>query len=262
MPEGDTVWLAARRLDDALAGSTLTSSDFRVPALATVDLAGVGIVDVTPRGKHLLFRLDDGRTLHTHFRMDGSWHLYRPGETWRGGPDHTVRVVLTTADRVAVGYRLPVIDLLATADEARVVGHLGPDLLGPDWDVTEAVRRLLGDPGREIGDALLDQRMVAGMGTIYRAETLFIRRIHPFTATAAVPDLAGLLEAARRLRQRNADRASQCTTGDERRPHFVYGRARRACYRCGAIIRSTEQGSAPYRRTSYWCPGCQQEPAH
>lgn len=257
MPEGDTVWLAARRLHEALSGHTLVSSDFRVPSLATVDLAGIEVLEVVPRGKHLLTRLGDGRTLHTHFRMDGSWHLYRPGEAWRGGPDHTVRVALTTDDRVAVGYRLPIIDLLPTHDEARVVGHLGPDLLGPDWDAGAATDRLLRDPEREIGDALLDQRNLAGMGTIYRAETLFIARVNPFTPTAAVADLNRLVDTGRRLLLRNAGRASQCTTGDERRPHFVYRRARRQCYRCGTLIRSAEQGAAPYARTSYWCPACQ-----
>ena len=146
MPEGDTVWLAAQRLREALAGRVITASDFRVPALATVDLAGVRIEDVVPRGKHLLFRLDDGRTLHTHFRMDGSWHLYRPDVPWRGGPGHSVRVVLRTGEWVAVGYRLPVVELLATADEPSVVGHLGPDILGPDWDPEEARRRIATEP--------------------------------------------------------------------------------------------------------------------
>ncbi len=150
MPEGDTVWLAAQRLRDALAGHELTGSDLRVPALATVDLTGVRVDDVLPRGKHLLFRLGDGRTLHTHFRMDGSWHLYRPGAVWRGGPDHSIRVLLHTSDWTAVGYRLPVVDLLATADEDEVVGHLGPDILGPDWDPEEAGRRILANPG--LGD--------------------------------------------------------------------------------------------------------------
>jgi endonuclease VIII len=177
VPEGDTVWLAAQRLREALAGRVITASDFRVPALATVDLSGVRIEDVVPRGKHLLFRLDDGRTLHTHFRMDGSWHLYRPDVPWRGGPGHSVRVVLCTDEWIAVGYRLPVVDLLATTDEASVVGHLGPDILGPDWDPDEARHRdrpgtpRPAEPRRDradlpVGDAvpLRDQPVHAGGG--------------------------------------------------------------------------------------------------
>ena len=148
VPEGDTVWLAGQRLHEALAGDVLVRSDFRVPALATVDLAGRRVLEVVPRGKHLLTRLSDGLTLHTHFRMDGSWHLYRPGDRWTGGPQWQVRAVLETASVQAVGYRLPVVELLATDDEDTVVGHLGPDVLGPDWDAEEAVRRLSADAGR------------------------------------------------------------------------------------------------------------------
>jgi endonuclease-8 len=129
MPEGDVVRLAAASMHQALAGQRIVTSDFRVPSLATADLAGATVLEILPVGKHLLTRLttDDGAlTLHTHFRMTGSWHLYRPGSRWRG-PSYEVRVVLTTADRVAVGYRIPVVELIATADEAQVIGHLGPD---------------------------------------------------------------------------------------------------------------------------------------
>ena len=168
MPEGDTVWLAGQRLHDALAGRALTTSDFRVPQLATTDLTGRDVLEVISRGKHLLTRVEGGLTLHTHFRMDGTWHLYRPGEQRRGGPDWQVRVVLANAEWEAVGYRLPVVELLETADEHRAVGHLGPDLLGPDWSTDEAVRRLRADPGREIGMALLDQRNLAGLGNLYQ----------------------------------------------------------------------------------------------
>lgn len=257
MPEGDTVWLAAQRLRDALAGQELTGSDFRVPSLATTDLAGVTVIDVVPRGKHLLFRLDDGRTLHTHFRMDGSWHLYRPGAAWRGGPDHTIRVILRTPGWTAVGYRLPVVDLLATADEDAVVGHLGPDILGPDWDPEEARRRLLASPDTEIGQALLDQRTLAGIGLIYQSETLFLCRVNPFTPVGAVVDLTAVIGTAHRLLTRNAPRPSQSTTGDERRPHYVYGRAGRPCRRCRARVRTAKQGTPPRARDAYWCPTCQ-----
>ena len=148
MPEGDTVWLAAHRLHEALAGRTLVRCDLRVPRLATTDLSGRRVEEVVPRGKHLLTRIEGGWTLHSHLRMDGSWQVYGAAERWRGGPMHQVRAVLGTAERVAVGYRLPVLELLPTAEEESVVGHLGPDLLGPGWDAAEAVRRLLADPAR------------------------------------------------------------------------------------------------------------------
>lgn len=257
MPEGDTVWLAAQRLRDALVGRELTGSDFRVPALATVDLTGVRVDDVVPRGKHLLFRLDDGRTLHTHFRMDGSWHLYRPQAPWRGGPAHRIRVVLRNAEWVAVGYRLPVVDLLDTVDEGSVVGHLGPDILGPDWDPIEAERRIGASPQAEIGLALLDQRNLAGIGLIYQSESLFLCGVSPLTPVGSVVDLPAVIATAHRLMARNAPRPSQATTGDERRPHYVYGRAGRPCLRCGSRVRTARQGRPPQARDAYWCPTCQ-----
>ncbi|MCU1590919.1 MAG: Fpg/Nei family glycosylase [Frankiales bacterium] len=263
MPEGDTVWLAAQRLHDALAGRVLTTSDFRVPQLATTDLTGREVLSVTPRGKHLLTRIEGGLTLHTHFRMDGTWHLYRPGERRRGGPDWQVRVVLTNAEWEAVGYRLPVVELLATADEARAVGHLGPDVLGPDWDVEEAVRRLRSDPAREIGMALLDQRNLAGLGNLYRIEILFLRGLTPWLPVSEVPDLRGLVEVGRRLMLANRGRIEQSTTGSLRRgeTHWVFERTGRPCRRCSTPIASAEQGEVPYQRLSYWCPHCQLGPA-
>ncbi len=194
MPEGDTVWRAAQRMHEALAGRELTRSDFRVPALATVDLTGRTVLEVVPRGKHLLTRLSGGSTLHTHFRMEGSWHLYRQGDRWRGGPAWQVRVVLENAEWQAVGYRLPVVELLATDAESGAVGHLGPDLLAEDWDLTEALCRLRADPSREIGLALLDQRNLAGLGNLYRSEALFLQGLTPWTAVADVPDLPALVE--------------------------------------------------------------------
>ena len=149
MPEGDTVHQAAGRLHQALAGQELTVSDLRVPRLATVDLTGRTVLEVVARGKHLLTRLEGGLTLHSHLRMDGSWRIFAPGERWRGGPGHQIRAVLGTASRTAVGYRLPVLELLRTPAEDEAVGHLGPDLLGPDWSPAEALARLeLPDPER------------------------------------------------------------------------------------------------------------------
>src|SRR3954469_2462737 len=136
VPEGDSVYLAAKHMHQGLAGARLTRTDFRVPQLATTDLAGRTVLAVVPLGKHMLTRIEGGLTLHTHFKMEGSWHLYRPGQRWNG-PLWQVRVVLETADRVAVGFRLPVVGLVPTAQEPSIVGHLGPDLLGTDWDAAE-----------------------------------------------------------------------------------------------------------------------------
>lgn len=183
MPEGDTVWLAARRLRAALAGRPLARAELRVPQLAHVELTGRVVNDVVSRGKHLLTRLIGGgqapATLHTHFRMDGSWHLYPPGQRWHGGPLWQVRAILANLEWEAVGYRLPVVELLPTAEESRVVGHLGPDVLGPNWDPGEAVRRLAAEPDRELGQALLDQRVLAGVGNLYKTELCFLRGHSP-----------------------------------------------------------------------------------
>ena len=263
MPEGDTVWLAGQRLHEALAGDVLVRSDFRVPSLATVDLGGRTVVEVVPRGKHLLTRLSGGLTLHTHFRMDGSWHLYRPGDRWTGGPEWQVRAVLETASWQAVGYRLPVVDLLATSDEGSVVGHLGPDVLGPDWDAGLAVERLRAEPGAEVGMALLDQRNLAGLGNLYRCEVLFLQGLTPWVRVADVPDLPALVDKGRRLLQANRGRWEQSTTGSLRygEMHWVFERGGRPCRRCGTRIATAEQGAAPYARLTYWCPRCQLGPA-
>src|SRR4051794_6817534 len=203
-------------MHEALAGKRIEVSDFRVPQLATESLVGDTVLEVVPRGKHLLTRLSSGRTLHTHFRMDGTWHLYLPGARWSGGPDHQVRVVLGVPDRVAVGDRLPVVELLATADEQDAVGHLGPDVLDEDFDLEEAVRRLGADPEREVGTALLDQRNLAGIGNLYRIEALFLRGVDPWTHVSHV-DLPALVKAARRLMRANLLHPQQSTTGSMRR---------------------------------------------
>lgn len=261
MPEGDTVWLAARRLHAALAGQRLSSADFRVPHLATADLAGQLVREVVSRGKHLLGRTDQGQTLHSHLGMEGAWHLYPAGARWRGGPEWQVRVVLRTEGRQAVGYRLRKVDLLPTVDEDSVVGHLGPDLLGPDWDADAAVARLLADPANEIGVALLDQRNLAGIGTLYRSETLFLHGVHPRTPVGDVPDLPGLVERARRLMDANRERPEQVTTGDARRGRhrWVFERAGRPCRRCGSRVKVDHMGPAGMQRVSYWCTSCQPE---
>lgn len=258
MPEGDTVYLSARRLHAALAGEQIAASDFRLPRLATADISGRTVLEVVPRGKHVLMRLDDGQTLHSHFRMDGSWRVYRAGQPWRG-PAHEVRIVLTTSTRHAVGYRLHDVALTPTSEEPGLVGHLGPDLLGPDWDVREAVRRLLARPEREIGPALLDQRNLAGIGNLYKSEVLFLRGLSPWTPVSDVADPNALVSLARRLLVANRDRWEQITTGDGRsgQEFYVYERTGRPCRRCGTRIASAEQGDPPPRRLTYWCPHCQ-----
>ena len=262
MPEGDTVWLAARRMDEALAGRVLVRSDFRVPQLATTDLTGRTVLEVVPRGKHLLTRIEGGLTLHTHFRMDGSWHLYAPGTRWTGGPDFQVRVVLEVAGRVAVGYRLPVVELVETAREDEVVGHLGPDLLAEQPDLDRATANLWGRGDDEVGMALLDQRLLAGLGNLYRCEVLFLQGLSPWLPVADVPDLARLVARSRRLMWANRERPEQSTTGSLRRgqDHWVFERSGRPCRRCGTRVRSTEQGVAPRRRLTYWCTRCQPGP--
>ena len=262
MPEGDTVWLAAHRLHEALAGRTLVRCDLRVPRLATTDLSGRRVEEVVPRGKHLLTRIEGGWTLHSHLRMDGSWQVYGAAERWRGGPMHQVRAVLGTAERVAVGYRLPVLELLPTAEEESVVGHLGPDLLGPGWDAAEAVRRLLADPARPVGEALLDQRNLAGIGNVYKCELCFLRGVSPWTPVGDVPDPARMVVLARKLLEANKARHGHITTGDTRRgrTHWVYGRLQQPCLRCGTAIRRAEAGPAGEARVTYWCPRCQKGP--
>ena len=266
MPEGDTVWLAAKRLDDALAGHRLIRTHFRVPQLATTDLTGQTVTEVRSRGKHLLLRTDAGLTLHTHFRMDGTWHLYRAGAHWRGGPQWQVRVVLETDQWCAVGYRLPVVELLATHREDDAVGHLGPDLLGADWDEDEALRRLTAAPARELGPALLDQRNLAGIGNLYKTETLFLSGLTPWTRVSDVTDLPGVVRRAHRLLNANRGHWHQSTTGSTRRgeEHWVFERSRRPCRRCGQRIREAMQSEAHHpeqARVCYWCPHCQVGPA-
>ncbi|KEI44420.1 DNA-formamidopyrimidine glycosylase family protein [Saccharopolyspora rectivirgula] len=258
MPEGDTVFLTCHRLHGALAGRVLSHGDLRHPRLALVELAGRRLTEVRPAGKHLLMRFDDGHTLHSHLRMDGAWHLYRPGDRWRR-PAHQVRAVLAVPERTAVGFHLHDMHWLPTDQEHRLIGHLGPDLLSPDWGPeleAEAVRRLTADPGRELGLALLDQSVMAGLGNLYRTEICFLLRRRPDTPVSEV-DPQRVVRLARELLVRNAWRPQQSTTG-ELRPgaqHWVYDR--RTCLRCGSRVRHGEQGSGVTARETYYCPVCQ-----
>jgi len=259
MPEGDTVWNTARTLHGALGGEQLVSSDFRIPQLATADLRAWTVRESVSRGKHLLLRLEgpagDRLTLHSHLRMDGAWRVYAPGGRWAARPAHLIRVVLGTDAAVAVGYHLHDLALLPTAEEDSLVGHLGPDLLGPDWDAGEAARRLAARPTGSIAEALLDQRNLAGIGNLYLAETLFLRGVSPWTPVGRVADLAGMVTLAQRLLAANRGRWTQSTTGSLRKGEttYVYGRRGAPCRRCGTPIRMAKQAG----RVRYWCPRCQ-----
>ncbi|WP_328438188.1 DNA glycosylase [Streptomyces sp. NBC_00444] len=263
MPEGDTVWQAARRLHGALAGQMLTRSELRVPKFATADLTGRTVLEVTPRGKHLLTRLEGGLTLHSHLRMDGSWKVFEAGQRWTGGPAHQIRAILGATAHTAVGYRLPVLELLRTTDEHRAVGHLGPDLLGPDWDPDRALVNLLTDPARPLGEALVDQRNLAGIGNVYKSELCFLLGATPWLPIGALPaeHAAHLPALAKKLLEANRDRPVRATTGLRGQDLFVYGRAPRPCLRCHTPIRVADQGDGRRERPTFWCPSCQAGPA-
>jgi endonuclease-8 len=281
MPEGDTVWLTARRLREALAGRVLTLSDFRVPKLATADLRGRTVEEVLSRGKHLLIRIGPppgpppgadprtpaasrgaggGLTVHTHLLMDGRWRIRESGPP--PPRDHRLRAVLANAEWQALGYSLGILEIFPTEQEVRVVDRLGPDLLDPAWSpelAAEAVRRLSQRPERPIGEALLDQSLLAGIGNVYKAEILFLRGVHPWTPVRDVPDLPAVVDLSRRLLNANKARHGHITTGDRRpgREHWVYGRAGRACRRCGTRVRRADQDSDAGERVTFWCPRCQ-----
>jgi endonuclease-8 len=260
VPEGDTIHLVATRLHSALAGRRLARTDLRVPRLATTDLGGRAVTDVVARGKHLLLRVDGGLTLHSHLRMDGSWHLYRPGERWRGGPDWQIRAVLESEEWTAVGYRLPVLELFPTREEGEHVGHLGPDPLTAEWDPDEVLRRLTADPARSISEALLDQRVLAGIGNVFRCELCFLRGIHPDAPVGAVKDPAALVALVKRVFEANRGTGSQVTTGDPRggQAHYVYGRRGAPCRRCRTPIQRREMTpGVDGERVTYWCPNSQ-----
>jgi endonuclease-8 len=257
MPEGDTVYRTATNLNRALAGRRLVRCDIRVPAFATVDLTGDVVKGVVSRGKHLLIRAGE-HTIHSHLKMEGSWHLYRHGTRWRR-PEWQARVILATDEWVAIGFQLGTLDVVPRAEEPGVVGHLGPDLLGPDWDPVEALVRLTADPARAIGLALLDQRVMAGLGNVYRNELCFLGGALPTRPVGELADPARLIALAHRLIDANKDRVERTTTGTLRgATDWVYGRAGRPCLRCGTRIERGELGDSELQlRDTYWCPRCQ-----
>ncbi|MDQ3627987.1 MAG: Fpg/Nei family DNA glycosylase [Actinomycetota bacterium] len=265
MPEGDSVWRAARRLDRALAGQVVVRSDFRVPQHATADLSGRTVLPTDTHGKHLLTRFDDGATLHTHFEMDGSWTVVGAGKRLPRRFDPEVRVLLEVrTGQVGYGLSIPVVELVRTRDEHLVVGHLGPDPLREDWDAGEAACRLGVDAGRPVAAALLDQRLMAGLGNLWVNEICFLRGMSPWTPVADV-DLDRTVALARRcLRHSIMARGNgQVTTGSPKpgEEHWVYGRTGLGCRRCGTLVRhARELPGDPQRRATWWCPRCQPGP--
>lgn len=261
MPEGDTVWRAAHHLDEALAGRVLTSTEFRVPRFATVDLAGETVREVVSRGKHLLLRTDQ-HSVHSHLKMEGSWHLYRP-ETMRRGrirrPGHTIRAIVRTDAWVAVGFSLGIIEVLSREDEDSAVGHLGPDVLDPEFDRDLALANLATEPDISVFVALHDQRKLAGFGNEYVNELLFLARLDPRTPVRDA-DLAPVVDRGVKLITANRDRIERSFTGSIRpgQMHWVFGRTHRPCQRCGTPIHETALGRLPTQeRRVYWCPRCQ-----
>ncbi|MGW4209832.1 DNA-formamidopyrimidine glycosylase family protein [Lentzea sp. NPDC004789] len=251
MPEGDTVFLAGHRMHEALAGKTLRRGELRHPRLSALELAGLDVLGVRTYGKHMFTRFSDGNSLRSHFRMDGAWHLYRPGERWRR-PAHQARAVFEVDDRQAIGFALHDLEFVPTAHEDRLISHLGPDLLAPDFDAAEAVRRLTEDHSRPVGLALLDQRIMAGVGNLYRVEVCFLLRVSPWAPVSSV-DAERAVALSRKLLQANQWRPEQITTSDPRVKNWVFERTSRPCVRCGTRVRSGDMDA----RTVYFCPNCQ-----
>lgn len=258
MPEGDTVWKTAHLQHAALAGKVLDRSDFRVPRYATLDLSGETVHAVVARGKHLFHRVGEF-SIHSHLKMEGVWRSYAPGEKWKK-PAHLARAVLDAPGVQAVGFELGTLEIVRTAEEQDVVGHLGPDLLGPDWDAAEAVAKLSEAPDVPVFVALLDQRNLAGIGNVYANEICFLRGVLPTRPVAETPELPRVVDLAERMLQANKHRWTRSTTGDLRpgRTSWVYGRTGRPCRRCGTRLLGGELGRVEgQERVVTWCPRCQ-----
>ena len=281
MPEGDTVLRTARRLHQALAGRPLVRAELRWPSLGQANLAGRTVTEVVAYGKHILTRIaavdpdvpgpriptipDEPLTLRSHLRMEGRWYVHaRDAEPWPSPGRGSVRAVLGGSEWTAVGTWLGLLDLIPTATESDLIGHLGPDIMADDFDpggAAEAVRRLSADPTRQVGAALLDQTTVAGIGTMYMAEALFVEKTSPWTPIGDV-DLPKLLATARRQLLRGATQASPITTGNPRRglDTWVHARSGRPCQRCGTTVRVAQIGPLRKERPAFYCPRCQPGP--
>ena len=274
MPEGDTIFRAARTLNRALAGQVVTYFETAYAHLARVDddgpLAGRTIESVVSRGKHLLMIFSGNLVLRTHMRMSGSWHIYRPGERWRLGRE-AMRVRVDTATWVAVAFNVMDAELVASTDlpRHRAVASLGPDLLSDRYDEDQVLRLMQGHAQAPVADVLLNQRVVSGIGNVYKSESLFLAGIHPEPAVGALDEAERrrVLQVARRLMRANIAASAGTgivTYGGLRRTAggtnpgdrlWVYGRGGKPCRRCGASILMRRMG--PDARSTYWCPVCQ-----
>jgi endonuclease-8 len=251
MPEGDTVYRTATKLREALEGTTLTRCDVRVPKFATVDLTGEKVDEVISRGKHLFIRAGKA-SIHSHLKMDGAWLI--GGQIRRVQP-HKVRIILESADSRVAGIDLGVLEILERDRDMEAVAHLGPDLLGDDWEPRAAATNLAADPDRPLAETLLDQRVMAGVGNVYANELCFVLGRLPTSPVSSVKDPLRVVQRARDMLWLNRSRANRVTTGDTRpgRDLWVYGRAGNACRRCGTIVEMDRNGD----RVTYWCPNCQ-----
>jgi endonuclease VIII len=258
MPEGDTVWHTAADLRKGLVGKALTRCDVRVPRFAASDLTGQTVDEVVSRGKHLFIRIGPA-SIHSHLKMDGSWRVsavHRVRES-----DHRVRIILEAGEVQAAGIDLGQLQILNRADDMSVVSHLGPDLLGEDWDPQTAAANLTADPDRPVAAALLDQRIMAGVGNVYCNELCFVFGLLPTAPVARVADSLRMVTRAHDMLVANRSRWNRVTTGDRRPGNelWVYGRAGKPCRRCGTLIEhdlARQRGRAA-ERISYWCPRCQ-----
>jgi endonuclease-8 len=251
VPEGDTIHRAANRLRPALDGQPVVRFEARTPR--PHPRVGERIAGVEARGKHLIVRFDGGLVLDTHMGMTGSWHLYRRDQRWRK-PAHLARVVIEVPEWTAVCFAAPTVFV----SKAPHVDHLGPDLTTDGVDVPACVARMRTlDPTTELADALLDQRVAAGIGNVYKSEVCFACRVHPLTPVAAVDDdlAIRLFTTAQRMLRANLGGGARSTVGGRAGEVAVYGRRRRPCRRCGTPIVSRRTGR--HQRSTYWCPRCQ-----
>jgi endonuclease-8 len=259
MPEGDTIRRLADRIGSRFAGQRCTRCITRDPRLVGLDLTGRTLVEADAVGKHLLLRFDDGRTLHAHLLMQGSWRV-GPAST---EPQWRRRVELWFEDGRLTAIDVPILGVVATAHEDQVVGHLGPDLCGPVAPDPDAVAaRLLADPGAPLAAALLDQRNVAGFGNVYAVELPFIVGISPNQPVGGIDGLDGLLRIGTPMIRQHAAKGPRNTTGRRlnQPDHFVYGR--QACPVCATRLASWDDRTSPWGRISSWCPACQRVEEH
>jgi endonuclease VIII len=273
MPEGDTIYRTASSIRRWMDGRVVTAAESVLPQLGIGRVVGRTVTGVDAVGKHLLITFPGEPTfvLRTHMRMTGSWHVYSASDVWQR-PRRQARVILEAGDHLAVCFNAPIIDLLAdsTGREGTAisdaVGHLGPDILADPFDVQRAYERARArsESGqRAIGEVLLDQRIVAGIGNIYRCESLFAESISPWRLLSSIDDdaLVRLLLGAERLMKANLGPVVSRNFGIDRRPPteggvtWVYRRAQKPCLTCGTLILSRAQGDQA--RTAYWCPSCQ-----